>query len=67
MGEKKLPTEKIKRISLDQAVELSEGYITNPGSIRNLICRGRIKRYGPPKQIELDYFEWMEYLGRPLE
>lgn len=64
MGEKKLPTKRQHLINLKEAVEISEGYFSNVGSIRNLICRGKLKRYGPPKEAEVDYFDLMRYLGR---
>lgn len=51
-------------ITAKEAIEFSEGYYTCIQSIRNLICRGVIKRYGPPKQIQIDYDEFMQYLGR---
>lgn len=60
MGEKK----KLQLITLDKALELSNGYFKNKGSIKNLICRGKLQRYGPPKRVELDYSEFMEYLGQ---
>lgn len=55
----------MKIITLDKAMELSEGYFTSRNSLLNLICRGKLKRYGPPKRAEVDYYELMQYLGRP--
>lgn len=59
MGSKKIET-----ITLDKAVELSDGYFKNKGSIKNLICRGKLRRLGPPKRVEIDYHEFMKYLGK---
>lgn len=55
----------IKLITLDEAVRLSNGYFKSKGSIKNLVCRGKLHRYGPPKRVELDLREFMDYLGRP--
>lgn len=55
----------LKFITLDKAMELSEGYFTCRASLLNLICRGKLKRYGPPKRAEINYYEFMQYLGRP--
>ena len=55
---------KLQLITLDEAIELSKGYFKNKNSIKNAICRGSLRRYGPPKRVELDYFEFMEYLGQ---
>lgn len=66
MGEKKI-SRPLKLITLKEAVEISNGYFTCVQSIRNLICRQKIKRYGPPALAEVDYYEFMEYLGRPAD
>ncbi|MGE0528770.1 MAG: hypothetical protein AB7G93_09390 [Bdellovibrionales bacterium] len=55
----------VKLITLREAVEISNGYFSTVRSLRNLVCKGKLHRYGPPKQIEIDYYEFMEYLGRP--
>jgi hypothetical protein len=63
---KKQPEQNLfKPITLDEAVKLSEGYFTCVESIRNAICRGKLHRYGPPKRTELNYYEFMQYMGRP--
>lgn len=54
-----------KPITLAEAVRISEGYFTSVDSIRNLICKGKLNRYGPPKRAELNYYEFMRYMGRP--
>lgn len=52
-------------ISLQEAMKLSDGYFSSVESIRNVICRGRLTRYGAPKRAELNYYEFMIYIGRP--
>lgn len=52
-------------ITLDQALEISMGTFTNKNSLYNLICRGKLKRYGPPKNVLIDKREFLDYLNIP--
>lgn len=59
------PKKKAELITLKEALQLSNGYFTHLGSIRNLVCAGKLKRFGPPRRVMLDKGEFLDYMGQP--